>query len=105
MISESGGGVFLPVEETGVTRLTDTGTLTGATPLPAMRPDDPASYVRMIVPVFVPRLRAAGAGVTVKVTPAGPRGPEEGVTVSHGLSVPAGDEAGGGCPAAKTRWS
>ena len=56
----------------------------------------------MIVPVFVPRLRAAGSEVTVKVTPSGPRVPEEGETVSQGLSVRAVNESGGVCPATKT---
>src|SRR5581483_11038225 len=39
------------------------------------------------VAVFVPRTSAAGSAVTVSVTPSGPRTPDDGVTVSHGLSA------------------
>src|SRR5438132_2597158 len=102
MISESGGGVFFPVDETGVTRLTETGTFAGATPSDLSRPVDPLPYVRRIVPVLVPRWRAAGSDVTVNVTPSGPSVPDVGLTVSHGLSVLAVKVTGGFCPGTKT---
>src|SRR5437762_624394 len=86
-INESGGGVFLPLLETGVTMLTDTGRFTAVTSVFAPVDVGAAPYVTWIVPVFVPRLRIDGSAVTVSVRPSRGRIPLGGVTVSHGLSA------------------
>ncbi len=92
MKSEFGSGVFLPPEETGVTVVTETGTLGGgggvvseATTFPLVA----TLNKRLPVAVFVPSFSAAGSEMIVSVTPPAPSVPEAGVTVAHGLSVKA----------------
>src|SRR5689334_22087826 len=82
MISESGGGVFLPPVETGVTRLTETGMLTAVTTFAA--PVDVAPVKEMlIVPVLVPRLSGPGSEVMVSVRLAVGNVPLDGEMVIH----------------------
>src|SRR6476661_4342228 len=98
MMSEFGSGVFLPPDATGVTVVTEIGTLTGVTPSGTMPPLLAAAMVRINVALLVPSFSAAGSERIVNVTPAGPRVPEDGVTVAHGLSVVALNETAGVCP-------
>src|SRR4051794_2101491 len=77
MISALFGGSDLLPAATGVTRLTDSGTLTTVLP----------PEVTVTVPVFAPGGRLVGFAVTVTVVPPGGIVPEDGVTVRYGLSV------------------
>src|SRR3954454_22084928 len=77
MISALFGGSDLPPGATGVTRLTESGTLATVVP-----PD-----VTVTVPVLAPGGSEAGFAVTVTVVPPGGIVPLDGVTVRYGLSV------------------
>src|SRR5436309_1405007 len=99
MISEFGSGVFLPPDATGVTVVTETGTLAGGVVSLAVKPSLPAALVvKITVAVFVPSFSAAGSETMVNVTPCAPSVPDEGVTVAHGLSVFAVNERDGVWP-------
>src|SRR5216684_1743036 len=88
MKSELGSGVFLPPEETGVTVVTETGTLAGGVvSVATMFPLLEALNERMTVAVFVPSFSATGSEMIVSVAPLGPSVPDDGFTVAHGLSV------------------
>ncbi|SRR5258706_10297447 len=73
MTSALPGGMDLPPGVTGVTRLTDTGTLPIDAPL--------FVFVTLTVPVFAPGGRSLGLTVTVTVVPFGPTVPEGGLAV------------------------
>src|SRR3954469_24339203 len=102
MISEFGSGVVLPPGETGVTVVTETGTLTGVVVSVAMMPPLLAApSVRMIVAVLVPGFSATGSEMIVSVTPSGPSVPDDGATVAHGLSARAENGTEGVRPGVK----
>src|SRR3954470_17191033 len=101
MISEFGRGVFLPCGATGVTVVTETGTLKGGVVSSATTPFDAAPNVRMTVAVFVPSFSAIGSERMVSVIPSGPSVPEDGLTVAQGLSVRAVNGTAGVRPAMK----
>jgi len=77
MISALFGGSDLLPGATGVTRLTESGTLATVVP----------PEVTVTVPVFAPGGRLLGFAVTVTVVPPGGIVPLDGVTVRYGLSV------------------
>src|SRR3954467_7983846 len=87
MISEFGSGVVLPPGETGVTVVTETGTLTAVVSVATTLVLPAAPRVSMTVAVFVPSLSATGSEMIVSVTPSGPSVPDDGATVAHGLSA------------------
>ena len=79
MISVLAGGRVLVAGETGVTRVTETGTFTVVTPLLRI---DPKLLVRVTitVPVCVPLSSVVGSAVTVRSIPSGGRMPLAGLT-------------------------
>src|SRR2546430_2591366 len=80
------GGVLVIVGVIGVTRLIETGTLTGVTPSFAMPPLLGVVTLTMSVPVNVPLGRMLGSTKTVKSFPSGGRSPLVGSTLSsHGF--------------------
>src|ERR1700692_4680070 len=107
MMSELGSGELLPPEATGVTVVTETGTVAGGGGVVslALTPSLLAApKVRITVAVFVPSFSAFGSETTVSVTPCGPRVPEDGVAVAHGLSVRAVNGTAGVRPGTKMVW-
>src|ERR1700756_2562938 len=87
MISELPAGADCAAGETGVTTLTETGTVTGGLVSSAPIFDEEPGKVMMMVAVNVPFGRSAGSAETVRVRPSSGRTPLFGETVSHGSSV------------------
>src|SRR5438132_1996388 len=87
-------GVCLATGVTGVTRLIETGMLTGVTPV---TPTFGEPTETRTVPEIVPFGRFVGSAVTFRATPSGGYVPDEGATDSHGLSTVA--LKGSVCPA------
>ena len=91
MIRESGRGVLREVGDTGVTTLTETGTLDeGAMPSVPVLPEAliavpvADAWVTTTVPVFVPIGRVEGLADTTRVMPPAGIVPLAGETLSHG---------------------
>src|SRR5256885_6198160 len=80
MIRALPGGSDLPPGATGVTRLTDTGTVPSDAPVPVL--------VTLTVPVLEPGGSPLGLTVTVTVVPFVPTVPEGGVAGRLAVSTP-----------------
>ncbi len=78
-----GGGVPAGFGVIGVTRLMETGTLTGVTPSFAIVPELGVVTLTISVPVKVPLGRMLGSTKTVKSFPSGGRSPLTGSTLSN----------------------
>jgi hypothetical protein len=101
-ISASGGGVPLPAGDTGVTRLIETGMVLSVVAFVCGPLAEAVLYVIFTVPVFVPRLSTLGSAVTVSVIPSAGSAPDDGDTVSHGLSTVATKVVGSVAPGRKS---
>src|SRR5471030_41441 len=111
MISDSGRGVLCDIGDTGVTTLTETGTLDeGGAPLvpvfipEALRPAPlPEAFVMTTtVPVFVPIGKVEGSEETRSVMPSAGIVPLAGATLSHGSSTVAVKLTGDPLPGRKS---
>src|SRR5687768_16170767 len=81
MTIEFAGGALFPPLLTGVTSVTDTGTVEGPVPIACF----PAAvvYVTVIVALVAPTGRPAGSARRVTVAPFAGSGPLDGITVSQ----------------------